>query len=105
MDLQFDATADARRLKVLNVIDENGRLCLAIRVGRRCKAKDVVAVLEDLSSLYPAPTFIRTDNGPEFTAQPLRDLCEASRTSTAYFGTPEKAKSTALQLVSAVGSR
>jgi hypothetical protein len=59
MDFQFDATADGRRLKFLNVIDEHSRLCLAIRVGRRCKAKDVVAVLEELTSLYPAPVFIR----------------------------------------------
>jgi putative transposase len=53
MDFQFDATADGRRLKILNMIDEHSRLCLAIRVGSRCKAKDMVAVLEDLSSLYP----------------------------------------------------
>ncbi len=85
MDFQFDATADGRRLKFLNVIDEHSRLCLAIRVGRRCKAKDVVALLEELTSLYPAPTFIRSDNGPEFIAQALRDWCEASdTTSTAY---------------------
>ena len=61
MDFQFDATADGRRLKFLNVIDEYSRLCLAIRVGRRCKAKDVVAVLEELTSLYPAPAFMRSD--------------------------------------------
>ena len=85
MDFQFDATADGRRLKFLNVIDEYSRLCLAIRVGRRCKAKDVVAVLEELTSLYPAPAFIRSDNGPEFIAQALRDWCEASTTTnTAY---------------------
>ena len=56
MDFQFDATADGRRLKFLNVIDEHSRLCLAIRVGRRCKAKDVVTVLEELTSLYSAPS-------------------------------------------------
>ncbi|QPN58426.1 IS3 family transposase [Synechococcus sp. CBW1107] len=85
MDFQFDATADGRRLKFLNVIDEHSRLCLAIRVGRRCKAKDVVAVLEELTSLYPAPAFIRSDNSPEFIAKALRDWCEASTTtSTAY---------------------
>ena len=74
MDFQFDATADGRRLKFLNVIDEHSRLCLAIRVGRRCKAKDVVAVLEELTSVYPAPTFIRSANGPEFNcfAEALR---------------------------------
>ena len=72
MDFQFDATADVHRLKLLNVIDEHSRLCLAIRVGRRCKAKNVVAVLEALTSLYPAPTYIRSDNGPEFIAHALR---------------------------------
>jgi putative transposase len=85
MDFLFDATADGRRLKFLNVIDEHSRLCLAIRVGRRCKAKDVVAVPEGLMSLYPVPTFIRSDNGPEFIVQALRDWCKASTTtSTAY---------------------
>jgi transposase InsO family protein len=85
MDFQFDATADGRRLKFLNVIDEHSRFCLAIRVGRRCKAKDVVAVLEELTSVYPAPSLIRSDNGPEFIAQALRDWCDASdTTSTAY---------------------
>ena len=65
----FDAKAD-------------GRFCPAIRVGRRCKANDVVAVLEELTSLYPAPAFIRSDNGPEFIAQALQDWCEASTTTT-----------------------
>jgi len=84
MDFQFDATADGRRLKFLNVIDEHSRLCLATRVGRRCKAKDVVAVLEELTSLYPAPTFIRSDNGPEFIAHALRRWCKSSGMTTAY---------------------
>jgi putative transposase len=52
MDFEFDATTDGRRLKLLNVIAEHSRLCLAIRVGRRCKIKGVVAVLEELTSLY-----------------------------------------------------
>jgi hypothetical protein len=51
-------------------------------VGRRCKAKDVVAVL---TSLYPTSACIRSDNGHEFIAQALRGWCEASgTTSTAY---------------------
>jgi putative transposase len=84
MDFQFNATADGRRVKFLNVIDEHSRLCLAIRVGRRCKAKDVLAVLEDLTSLYPAPAFIRSDNGHEFIAHALRRWAENSTTTTAY---------------------
>jgi len=82
MDFQFDATADGRRLKFLNVIDEHSRLCLAIRVGRRCKAKDVVALLEELTSLYPAPAFLRSDNGPEFISQALQNWCEDSTTTS-----------------------
>ena len=45
----------------------------------------MVAVLDELTSVYPAPAFIRSDNGPEFIAQALRDWCEASTTTrTAY---------------------
>ena len=84
MDFQLDATADGWRLKFLNVIDEHRRLCLAIRVGRRCKAKDVVAVLDELTSLYPAPACIRSDNGPEFIAHALNRWSENSSTTTAY---------------------
>ena len=84
MDFQFDATADGRRLKFLNVIDEHSRLCLAIRVGRRCKSKEVVAVLEELTSLYPAPALNRSDNGPEFIANALERWSENSGTTTAY---------------------
>lgn len=73
--LQLDAIADDGRLNFLNMMDEHSGLCLAIRVGRRCKAKDVEALLEGLTSLYPAPAFIRSDNGPEFIAQALRDWC------------------------------
>ena len=39
MDIQFDTTTDGRRLKILNVIDEHSRLCLAIRVGQRCRPR------------------------------------------------------------------
>jgi transposase InsO family protein len=87
MDFQFDATADGRRLKFLNVIDEHSRLCLAIRVDRRCKAKDVVAVLEELTSLYPAATTVLSSTAsqkPCGYAHALRKWCQSSGTSTAY---------------------
>jgi putative transposase len=44
MGFQFNATADGRRLMFLNVIVERSRLYLATPVGRRCKAKEVVAM-------------------------------------------------------------
>ena len=70
------------------MINEDTRLCLAIRVGRRSEAKDVVTVLEELTSLYPAPAFIRSDNGLEFIAQALRDWCEASATTSMAYIEP-----------------
>jgi transposase InsO family protein len=81
---QFDATADGRRLKFLNVIDEYSSLCRAIRVGQRCKANDVVSMLEELTNFYPAPTLIRSDKGSEFIAHALRRWSETSGTGTAY---------------------
>jgi len=51
MDYQFDTTSDGRRLKFLKVINVHNRLCLAIRVSRRWKAMDVLAVLEELTCL------------------------------------------------------
>jgi len=82
MGCLFDAKGNGRKLKFLKVIDEQSRLCLAIQVGRRCSANNVVADLEELTCLYPAPAFIRSDNGPEFIAQALRNWCEASRTTS-----------------------
>jgi putative transposase len=69
----------------LNVNDEHSCLYFSIRAGKLFKAKDVVFVLEELTSLYPAPMFISSHNGPELIAEVLRDWCKASSTtSTAY---------------------
>jgi putative transposase len=88
MDSKFDATVDGRRLKFLNVIDEHSRLCLAIRVARRCKAKDVVPVLDELTSFYLAPVFIHCVNRPEIIAHALRRWSKESGTATAYIECP-----------------
>ena len=66
MDFQFHATAYGRRFKFLNLIDKHSRLCLAIRVGRRCKVEDVEAVLDEMTRLHQEPVFIRSNNGAVF---------------------------------------
>ena len=55
------------------VIDEYSRECLAIRVDRRIRSVDVIETLTELMVTRGVPEHIRSDNGPEFTAQAIRD--------------------------------
>ena len=68
IDFQFDQTTDGRRLKFLNVVDEYSRVCLAIRVVRRCKAVDVIDTIEELLKVNPSPMHLRMDNGQSSTS-------------------------------------
>ena len=63
-------------IKLLNVIDEYSRECLASIAGRSMDARGVVAVLDGLLAERGKPCFIRLDNGPEFIATVLEDWCE-----------------------------
>jgi putative transposase len=84
IDFQFDETADLRRLKMANVVDEFSRECLAIRVGRSCTADQLIDVLVGLMRERGAPEYLRMDNGPEMIAWALRDWCRLSGTTTTY---------------------
>src|SRR3954452_21572730 len=84
IDFQFDQTADGRRLKLLNVVDEFTREALAIEIARNIDADRTVDVLERLASQRGAPAHVRCDNGPELTAHALRDWCRFRRSGTAF---------------------
>jgi len=84
IDFQFDETADYRRLKLTNIVDEFTRESLAMEVNRSSGADDLVAVIERLVAERGAPTFLRMDNGPELVAWALRDWCRLSGTRTMY---------------------
>jgi len=58
--------------RILNVIDEYSRECLASRVGRRFTHQDVLSVLTELFIHRGVPVHIRSDNGAEFTARRVR---------------------------------
>ncbi len=77
-------THNGRKYRMLNVIDEFTRECLAIRVSRKLKALDVIDVLSDLFSLRGVPRHIRSDNGPEFIAKAVQDWITAVGSTTAY---------------------
>ena len=66
-------THDGRAFRMLTVIDEYTRQCLAIPVARRLRSDDVLHSLTELFSRHGAPDHIRSDNGSEFTAKVVRD--------------------------------
>ena len=72
-DFVQDRTRDGRVLKMLVIVDEFSRECLAIEVARRLKSQDVLAVLADLFVRHGPPEHIRSDNGPEFVAKAVRN--------------------------------
>ncbi len=85
LDFQFDQTADGRILKLLHVVDEFTREALAIECQRCIDADKTVTTLERLvAERATAPAFIRCDNGPELTANALKDWCRFSRAGSAY---------------------
>jgi transposase InsO family protein len=71
-DFVQDRTHDGRTIRMLTVIDEFTRECLAINVARRLKHDDVLACLTDLFTRHGPPDHIRSDNGSEFTAIAVR---------------------------------
>jgi putative transposase len=72
-DFLMDRTQDGRSIKILTVIDEFSRECLAILADRHIRADDVLYCLADLFIEHGVPEHIRSDNGPEFTAKAVRN--------------------------------
>lgn len=70
-DFVHDRTHDGRPFRILNILDEFSRECLATVVRRRFTAQDVILVLADLFLEHGCPAHIRSDNGPEFVATQL----------------------------------
>ncbi len=83
-DFVQDRTHDGKVFRMLCVIDEYTRECLAIRVERRLNSRDVLDVLGELFVAHGPPEHIRSDNGPEFVATALRDWLERIGVKTLY---------------------
>lgn len=75
LDFMSETLYDGRRVRLLTVLDEGNREGLAIALGTSLPSRRVVRVLNELVALHGRPTALRTDNGPEFTAQPLVEWC------------------------------
>ncbi len=85
LDYIFDATADYRPIKILNVTDEHTREALACVAARSINANQTVDILANLVALRErTPQHVRCDNGPELVADTLRDWCRYAGTSPHY---------------------
>ncbi|HBN93097.1 MAG TPA: IS3 family transposase [Hyphomonas sp.] len=83
-DFVQDRTHDGKVFRMLCVIDEFTRECLAIRVERRLNSRDVLDTLGELFLEHGPPEHIRSDNGPEFIATALREWLQALDVRTLY---------------------
>ena len=83
-DFVHDMTEQGSRFRVLTLIDEHTRQCLAIRAGWSLRAGDVIATLEEAISIHGRPENIRSDNGPEFIAYHVQDWLESHSIGTMY---------------------
>lgn len=72
-DFVTDRTSDGRAIRMLTLIDEHTRECLAIDVARSLKSEDVLERLSDLFVRRGLPAYLRSDNGSEFTANKVRE--------------------------------
>jgi len=83
-DFVHDRTEDGRQLKLLTLVDEFTRESLCLHVARHIKARDVIGQLATLFIKRGAPTHIRSDNGPEFIANELRQWLASMGSSTLF---------------------
>ena len=83
-DFLADRTEDGRQLKLLVVIDEFTRECLAIEVARTFTARDVRLTLEYLFAVRGATEHVRSDNGPESIAKEIRRWLSLASVGTLY---------------------
>lgn len=72
-DFVMDRTHDGRAFRMLTIIDEYTRECLDIVVDRKLRSTDVIESLAELFVTKGLPKHIRSDNGPEFCANAVRE--------------------------------
>ena len=78
---------DGRKFRILTIIDEYNRQCLAIDVERRLNRESVLDRLTDLFIRRGVPEYIRSDNGSEFTSKVVRGWLTAVGVKTLYIMT------------------
>jgi putative transposase len=72
-DMASARTTDGRPLRFLVILDEYTRECLSLTAARRIRSENILNQLYELFIARGVPDYIRSDNGPEFTAKAVRE--------------------------------
>ena len=83
-DFVTDQTENGSHFRILTLIDEHSRVCLATHAGWSIRAQDVITVVEAAFVRYGRPRHLRSDNGPEFIAYAIQDWLAAAQVKTLY---------------------
>jgi putative transposase len=83
-DFVFDQLENGRAVKILPIVDNFTRECLHIEVAHNITGDRVVQILNGLLARHGVPSFIRSDNGPEFIARAVRDWLAGQHIETAF---------------------
>ena len=75
-DIMEDKLENGRKIRILNVIDEFTRECLASEVAFSIKQHDVIELLRYLFLVRGCPAYLRSDNGSQFTAERVKTFLE-----------------------------
>ena len=83
-DFVTDQTENGSCFRILTLLDEDTRQCLAIHPAWSIRAVDVITVVEVAIARYGVPEHLRSDNGPEFIASCMQDWLKAQEIKTLY---------------------
>ena len=83
-DFVEDQTENGSRFRILTLLDEHTRQCLAMHAGWSIRAVDAITVIEAAIARYGAPQHLRSDNGPEFIAYAIQDWLKEREIKTLY---------------------
>ena len=83
-DFVSERLENGRRIRLLVVIDEYTRECLSLDVARSFRGEDVVELLRYLFAVRGCPSYIRSDNGPEFVSKAVKRWLKKSGVKTLY---------------------
>jgi transposase InsO family protein len=83
-DFVEDQTENGSRFRILTLLDEYTRQCLATHAAWSIRAVDAMTVIEAAIGRYGAPEHLRSDNGPEFIAYAIQDWLKGRQIKTLY---------------------